>query len=43
MANVDVWNGCSETVICNVKTQVANVQADAIDNVHGHCFSLVRH
>jgi hypothetical protein len=37
LANIDIWNGCSETVICEAKTTVATVNADASDSIRGHC------
>ncbi|MBV8489066.1 MAG: hypothetical protein JO199_00960 [Candidatus Eremiobacteraeota bacterium] len=43
LANVDVWNGCAETIVCSTKTTVANVVADAADTIRGHCFGVERH
>jgi len=37
LANIDIWNGCSETVVCETKTTVATVNADSSDSIKGHC------
>ncbi len=41
---IDTWDGCHEVILCDSgKTGFAGVEADADDDIHGTCNSVVKH
>ena len=41
---INTWNGCHEIVYCDpVPGGFAGVEADATDDIHGNCGSVVKH